>query len=139
MGKITNKASVGTYSPKSEMIRTRKANDIATVAHEIGHHLEKTLFGEIGSEETTAYYDELKSMATVPKTPMKEHIAAEGFAEFIAKYIADPAQAKEQAPKFYEFFEKALSAKDPQMQKALLAAREKVKTWAEQGAYSPRR
>jgi hypothetical protein len=117
------------------MIRLRKANDIATAAHEIGHHLEKTLFGETASGKLGEYNDELLKIATKPKgSPTKAAIEAEGFAEFIAKYVANPEEAKKAAPKFYKFFEKEIAAKDPEMHAVLLNAREKVRLWAEQPA-----
>jgi hypothetical protein len=115
------------------MIRLRKANDIATAAHEIGHHLEKTLFGETASGKLGEYGDELSKIATKPKgSPTKAAIEAEGFAEFIAKYVANPEEARKAAPKFYKFFEKEIAAKDPEMHAVLLNAREKVRLWAEQ-------
>lgn len=133
LGKITGSKNVlGQYYPKAEMIRIRKANDLAVVAHEIGHHLEKVLFGEMGSGKVTAFYDELKDIATKAKSKNKAAVAAEGFAEFIAKYVVNPEEAKAKAPKFYDFFEKELPAKDPEMFKALMSAREQTRLWAEQ-------
>lgn len=133
LGKITGSKNVlGQYYPKAEMIRIRKANDLAVVAHEIGHHLEKVLFGKIGSGKVTAFYDELKDIATKAKSKNKAAVAAEGFAEFVAKYVVNPEEAKAKAPKFYDFFEKELPAKDPEMFKALMSAREQTRLWAEQ-------
>ena len=48
-GKIKGTSNVlGQYYPDKEMIRVRYANDIETLSHEVGHHLEKIMFGDIG-------------------------------------------------------------------------------------------
>jgi hypothetical protein len=136
LGKIRGGKKVAAqYYMFSEMIRLRKANDIASAAHEIGHHLEKTLFGKVGSGALSEYSEELSKIATKPRgSATAAAIEAEGFAEFIAKYVANPEEARKTAPKFYEFFEKTMSEKDPETHKALLSAREKVQRWAEQPA-----
>lgn len=129
------KNTAGLYYPKAEMIRIKKANDLTTVAHEIGHYLEKKLFGEVASSEVTAYYNELAPLATKPKgRPSKNKVAAEGFAEFIAKYVANPEEAQRKAPSFYKFFDREIASKDPQMHEALLIAREETAKWAKQPA-----
>lgn len=127
--------AAGLFYPKEEMIRVKKANDLTTVAHEIGHYLEKSLFGKVGSKEISEYHGELSKLATKPRgNPSKNKVAAEGFAEFIASYVADPQKARESAPRFYAFFEKELAAKDPQMREALQRAREETDKWARQPA-----
>ncbi len=127
--------AAGLFYPKEEMIRIKKANDLTTVAHEIGHYLEKSLFGKVGSKEISEYHGELSKLATKPRgNPSKSKVAAEGFAEFIASYVADPKKAQDAAPRFYAFFEKEIAAKDPQMRDALLRAREETAKWAKQPA-----
>lgn len=127
--------AAGLFYPKEEMIRVKKANDLTTVAHEIGHYLEKSLFGKVGSKEISEYHGELSKLATKPRgNPSKNKVAAEGFAEFITSYVADPQKARESAPRFYAFFEKELAAKDPQMREALQRAREETDKWARQPA-----
>lgn len=137
LGKVGVRGAEGVYKPKAEAIRIKNANDITTLAHEIGHHYEKLTFGRTASAGIAKYYDELSRIATRPAgKPNANRIAAEGFAEFIAKYIVNPAQAKEVAPKFYEVFEKEIAPRAPELHKAMLAAREDVaKYYAQPLAY----
>lgn len=127
LGKVGVRGAEGVYKPKAEAIRIKNANDITTLAHEIGHHYEKLTFGRTASAGIAKYYDELSRIATRPAgKPNANKIAAEGFAEFIAKYIVNPKQAKEVAPNFYEVFEKEIAPRAPELHKAMLTAREDV-------------
>lgn len=133
LGKMAQRKSVqGVYYYKQEMIRTRKANDLETVSHEIGHHLEKVLFGKVVSKE-------LKKFPELGEIPKKTKVGAnektrfaEGFAEFISNYVVDPTRAKQLAPQFFDYFEKEVSVKAPEMFKALKNAQEQTKLYAEQ-------
>ncbi|KAF5057974.1 Large polyvalent protein associated domain 38 [anaerobic digester metagenome] len=122
----------GIYKVTPEVIRTRTANDVATVVHEAGHHIQKQLFGDISAAPLRAYRDELAPIATQPRAG--QSALPEGFAEFVAKYVVNPDEAKAVAPRFYEHFEKTLSDRAPEFGTALLNAREAVKRWAEQPA-----
>lgn len=122
----------GIYKVTPEVIRTRTANDVATVVHEAGHHIQKQLFGDISAAPLRAYRDELAPIATQPRAG--QSALPEGLAEFVAKYVVNPDEAKAVAPRFYEHFEKTLSDRAPEFGTALLNAREAVKRWAEQPA-----
>lgn len=122
----------GIYKVTPEVIRTRTANDVATVVHEAGHHIQKQLFGDLSAAPLRAYRDELAPIATQPRAG--QSALPEGFAEFVAKYVVNPDEAKAVAPRFYEHFEKTLSERAPEFGTALLNAREAVKRWAEQPA-----
>lgn len=122
----------GIYKITPEVIRTRTANDVATVVHEAGHHIQKQLFGDISATPLRAYRDELAPIATQPRAG--QSALPEGFAEFVAKYVVNPDEAKAVAPRFYEHFEKTLSDRAPEFGTALLNAREAVKRWADQPA-----
>ena len=122
----------GIYKVTPEVIRTRTANDVATVVHEAGHHIQKQLFGDISAAPLRAYRDELAPIATQPRAG--QSALPEGFAEFVAKYVVNPDEAKAVAPRFYEHFEKTLSERAPEFGMALLNAREAVKRWADQPA-----
>jgi len=131
MGPSGRKAE-GIYKITPEVIRTRTANDVATVVHEAGHHIQKQLFGDISAAPLRAFRDELAPIATKPRSG--QSALPEGFAEFVAKYVVDPKDALESAPRFYEHFEKLLVDRAPDFGKALLNAREAVKRWADQPA-----
>lgn len=122
----------GIYKVTPEVIRTRTANDVATVVHEAGHHIQKQLFGDISASPLRAFRDELAPIATQPRAG--QSALPEGFAEFVAKYVVNPDEAKAVAPRFYEHFEKTLSERAPEFGTALLNAREAVKRWADQPA-----
>ncbi|MDR2050538.1 MAG: hypothetical protein LBQ63_02040 [Deltaproteobacteria bacterium] len=131
IGKFRDKAH-GIYKVGPEVIRLKVANNIATAAHEVGHHLQKTLFGEISDKPLAPFSHELAPMATKPKAGQSS--LPEGFAEFVAKYVVDPKEALERAPRFYEHFENKIISKAPELGTALLNAREAVRRWAEQPA-----
>ena len=122
----------GIYKITPEVIRTRTANDVATVVHEAGHHIQKQLFDDISDAPLRAFRDELAPIATQPRAG--QSALPEGFAEFVAKYVVNPDEAKAVAPRFYEHFENLLVDRAPDFGKALLSARDAVKRWAEQPA-----
>lgn len=127
LGKVGVRKAVGVYKPKAEVIRIRQAKDLTTLGHELAHHFEKVVFGRVGSKEISNHYDELSKIATRPAgKPNKNTIAAEGFAEFVSKYLVNPKQAKEVAPKFYEVFEKDIGPKLPEVFKAIKDARKDI-------------
>lgn len=133
MGKIRGRKSVqGQYYPKEEMIRLRMPNDIRTLSHEIGHHLEKIVFGGLGSKESLLFKNELNKIASTPRKKTEKALAAEGFAEFVADYVVNPALAKEAAPKFYQYFEKKMSSDAPGSFQMLQDAQETMRMWREQ-------
>jgi hypothetical protein len=62
-GKFRERA-LGIYKEKPEVVRVKAANNIATIVHEAGHHIQKKLFGEIGPEPLKAFETELRGIAT---------------------------------------------------------------------------
>lgn len=125
--------ALGIYKVKPEVIRTRLANNVAVVAHEVGHHLQKTVLGGIEEGPLEPWRAELAAMATPDRLGRKNSLT-EGFAEFIAKYVANPEQARQMAPRFLEHFEAEMDKKAPQIKAVLLDAREMVRRWSEQPA-----
>ncbi|MBO4538640.1 MAG: hypothetical protein J5781_00070 [Clostridia bacterium] len=135
MGKVTGGKNVlGKYYPKEEMIRTRFANDIEVVAHEAGHHIEKIVFGGIGSKEALPFYEELSKIATKPRKDTKRLKNAEGVAEFVSAYVVNPEYAKKSCPKFFEEFEAKMKTNAPELLDMLNESQEIVRRWVEQPA-----
>ncbi|MBQ9536638.1 MAG: hypothetical protein IJU79_02490, partial [Desulfovibrionaceae bacterium] len=132
VGKLGNvgKGVLGIFKEKPEVIRTKVANDITTVVHEAGHAIQKALFGQIDDTPLQPFATELLPMATSPGKG--QSALPEGFAEFVAKYVCNPEEAKQMAPQFYAHFEQLLQSKSPEFSNALLNAREVVRKWAEQ-------
>ncbi len=136
VGKLghVGKGVMGWYKARPEIIRTRTADDIRVIAHEIGHHLEKVLFGDVHSKQILPYLKELSKIATRPGgKAVPETIAAEGFAEFLARYITAPELARRDAPKFFTEFEQRLEKSAP-IRDVLRQAQEDVRLWREQPA-----
>ena len=131
IGKFRDKAR-GIYKIGPEVIRLKAANNIAIAAHEIGHHLQKLLFGDISDAPLEPFRAELEPIATKPKAG--QDVLPEGFAEFVAKYAVNPVEARNLAPNFYAHFEQHLAQATPELGKALLDARAGVERWARQPA-----
>jgi len=134
-GRFIGKA-LGIFKPRSEVVRTKYANDIEVIAHEVGHALHKFLWPEtmtkkgLASSPFQAFSYELDKIATTPKKGQSN--TAEGWAEFVRLYITDVAQAQRRAPDFFNYFEAQLDLKAPEVKEILLEARAKYKKYMEQ-------
>jgi hypothetical protein len=89
--------------------RTKISNDIDIISHEAGHHLERTLGGELRLI-MLANQAELTPLATAMGSPLSE-----GFAEFFRRYVTNPSMAASRAPGFFRDFEDLLDGNHPQM------------------------
>lgn len=133
-GRFRLAKTLGIYKSRGEVIRTRVANDLPTIAHEVGHHLQKLFFqNKRGALKDSSipkeFRAELKPLAY--KGAKKQ--AVEGYAEFVRMYLTGPEKAKQAAPTFYQFFEAKLS-EYPNIQKALSKAQSNIRLWREQPA-----
>ena len=133
------RSALGIFKVGPEVIRTRFAHDIEVISHEIGHALHKFLWpeartsgGGLAAGPLRAFQDELIPIATKPRAGGSKN--AEGFAEFIRRYVVNPDEAKRVAPKFFKFFEEELDEKSPDSKAILLKARADYKRWLEQPA-----
>jgi hypothetical protein len=101
----------GIYKVKPEVIRLKSANDIYTLAHEVGHHLDNKL-GLGGLSKVNAQFnDELLTLgrATSRSSYSPAQVRAEGVAEFMRYYLLDPEQARKLAPNYFNAFETRIS------------------------------
>ena len=134
VGRFREKA-LGIYKPKAEVVRTKEALDIPVVAHEVGHHINKVLYGGPGGklnwEPLKAFKDELEPIATKPRKGQSP--LPEGFAEFVRLVLTRPGEAIDKAPRFHAEFQKQLAGQ-PELQAVLLNAREQIKRYTEQPA-----
>ena len=130
---------IGIYKVRPEAIRTKLAQDIPVVAHEIGHHINKILWGSytrktgerLDWRPLTPYRAELKAIATKPRAG--QSYLPEGFAEFIRMYLTNPAEAQARAPRFSNFFERELQGA-ADLRATLEQARTDIRRWVEQPA-----
>lgn len=116
IGKFRQRAR-GIYKVKPQVIRLKKANDIETAMHEVGHHLQKLL----GMEKVPK---DVKDMAY----PGAADVGKEGFAEFVRVYVTEPDKARNGAPQFYKDFEATLE-QAPSVQDILIDVRKAWHEW----------
>jgi len=138
-GKIRSApGTLGIFKVKPEVIRSKLANDIETIAHEIGHALQKFIWPEARNRKGLtgapfkAYEDELLPLATRARAGVNP--TTEGFAEFVRRYVTNEQQARQVAPRTYAWFESVLSEKAPEAREILLQARQEYDRWLKQPA-----
>lgn len=95
----------------------RFGGDIPTIAHELGHLLDENhgILKNL-SEGSSPYDAELEGFAehsiNITDDTSLDTVRAEGEAEFTLAYLINPQEAKRRAPKFYEYFESEIPAKN---------------------------
>lgn len=141
-GRMGRVKARGFFRVAPEVIRVKTANSIATAAHEVGHALEKHVFGwEKGGPwvkpiASKAMQDELVKLgrALYGDTRPAAGYKREGFAEFIRLFVADHAKAAKDAPQFTAWFESEFAKAQPEVMTELLETRRLVTRWGEQGS-----
>ena len=88
LGRISKPKALGIYKPKAEVARLRQAGDIPVAMHEVGHHLNKLMYGGTEGNLNTAALEEYSSELGKIATPGPTKI--EGFAEFVRLYLTEP-------------------------------------------------
>jgi hypothetical protein len=133
-GRFRQKA-LGIFKIRENVIRTGKANNLPTIAHEVGHALQKMLWpeartgrGDLSSKAfPKEYWGELSPLAY----PGAKKKMTEGYAEFIRLYLTDPSQARAKAPTFFNFFESKLNG-HPQIKTVLAKSQKDIALWIDQ-------
>ncbi|OXM17313.1 hypothetical protein CGZ75_12120 [Paenibacillus herberti] len=130
---VSRKKVLGLYKVRPEVIRTGYAEDLDTMAHEVGHHFDK----KFNLKQNRQLEQELLNMMDqVAVHDYKQYPRSEwfdeGIAEFFRVYLADPAQAKQLAPQFGAFLNSTMPAK---MQRGLVRVQRDMQTWLQQGDY----
>ena len=110
-----------------EVIRTRDYGDLETLAHETGHHLDK----KFGLNDPK-FDDELMKLGshTSGQNYTPEQIRQEGMAEFMRRYLLNPAMAEQESTCIYEAFSKYHSGR---CTKGIEKVQEDAQIWANQG------
>ena len=131
IGRIGTKKALGIYKPKAEVIRLRQAKEISVAMHEVGHHLNKLIYGgaegKLNTKPLMEFKDELSKIAT------KGESMTEGFAEFVRLYLTSPGEAMDVAPRFHAAFEKKM-AEMPELKDILIGTRKQIRLYLEQPA-----
>ncbi|GEM_PF-2936256 len=109
--KFNKRKAVGFYKVLPEVIRTKFDNDLGTVTHELGHHLDKQY--QFSTNHPKYITNMVEKMSPEFKKSYSEsEYSGEAIAEFIRYYMTDTATAKEFAGSFYDVFQKELSQLD---------------------------
>ncbi|AEA14336.1 MULTISPECIES: LPD38 domain-containing protein [Bacillus] len=124
---VGDDAVSGIYKNSPEVIRTRDYGDLETLAHETGHHLDK----KFGLNDPK-FDDELMKLGshTSGQNYTPEQIRQEGMAEFMRRYLLNPAMAEQEAPAFMKHFQNTIPE---DVQKGLKKVQEDAQIWANQG------
>lgn len=128
------KGARGQFDTLSHVIRTQNFAEPRVIAHELGHFLDErfqfstahAFSGELlhlVKDRFENSYDDLDVSGKM----------GEGFAEFFHDYVTDRAQARRNAPKFYDYFEKQLH-QDPKLTGAVNKLTKVMYQWNHQGA-----
>lgn len=135
-GGVTRKLA-GAHNQKTGGTRLADLSDIATLVHEHGHALEKTLFPDKFASLPDQAWSELrtKGEGLYPDKAPSQGYEAEGFAEYLNEYVTDPQKAVADAPEFTKVFEARLK-QAPEIAGPILRAREQAKIRNEAGAES---
>ena len=114
---------VDSYNVDSKTIRTKFKNDLPSISHALGYHIDTQLqivdkvigqtdrVRELNGEGVGEYETELLRLAPDSITDSRKKVQ-EGFAEFIRTYLVSKALAMESAPIFYSYFEQQLSGNE---------------------------
>ncbi|KKM59942.1 hypothetical protein LCGC14_1546830, partial [marine sediment metagenome] len=123
------KRPAGIYKPMAEVVRTQGefAGHLGVVAHEVGHHLDKTTDALKGISDGAT--GELKNL----DYDKKKRRVSEGFPEFMRLYWTDPAKAQAEAPEFFKHFTAFLAA-NPDVMAKVGQTSGLIKQWQDQGA-----
>jgi GGDEF domain-containing protein len=141
VGRLGTKRARGWFNVKTEMIRINSADNIPTAAHEMGHALEKLVYGwdkggpwkqPLVSAKIQAELLALGKALYGNTTPVGGY-KREGWAEFMRLYLTTD-QAASKAPTLAKWFEDEFSSKHPDVKKAIIRARELAERWRMQGA-----
>ena len=108
-GKVTDHRASGIYKERAEAIRTRIANNLPTIFHELGHHLDKLY--KLSKLDSVKKLRKSVSQEYLDQYPDKEK-NGEAVAEFVRTYLKNTNEAKDLCPEFYNDFVKTLSKDD---------------------------
>lgn len=131
----TEKSARGQFNTLSHVIRTQNFAEPRVIAHELGHFLDERFH----FSEAPEYAGELLHLVNdrfgkggYSDLDMAGRLG-EGFAEFFHDYVTDRAQARRNAPEFYNYFEQKLH-QDPKLTGATNKLTKVMYQWNHQGA-----
>lgn len=103
---------LGIYNSGTGVVRVREIADLEVVAHEAGHAIEKKA-GQDLTNLTNTHGTELAPLVSNPAAYAPALHVKEGFAEWIRRYIGNPAHARQIAPNFASAFDRFMRDNHP--------------------------
>lgn len=113
------KDTLGIFKSKSGVVRVREVPDFEVVAHEAGHYIEARVGQELTDMIEHFGPTELSKLVSNPAAYEPAQFAKEGFAEYIRRYMGNPAFAQAQAPAFTTAFRDMMNTRAPQVLRAI--------------------
>jgi len=140
LGRFRKKAR-GIFKVAAEVIRLRIANNLPTAAHEMGHALEKAIFGYVHGESPWKNRPPKmrRELLKLGKDLYKKKVPEggyprEGFAEFIRLELSTDIEAAQRAPYTHKWFVQEFLKDNPKVEEAFNAAKSAVTKWRLQGS-----
>lgn len=131
----TVKGARGQFDTLSHVIRTQNFAEPRVIAHELGHFLDERFHFSEAPEyagELLHLVDDRFGKGGYSDLDMAGRLG-EGFAEFFHDYVTDRTQARRNAPRFYDYFEKQLH-QDPKLTGATNKLTKIMYQWNHQGS-----
>lgn len=113
--------TLGTFNTGTGVVRVREVPDFEVVAHEAGHALEVKIGSRL-TDLTNQFGNELAPLVSNPQAYDPSLWVKEGFAEFIRRYLGNPAHAQQVAPGFTNAFRATMRDIAPDIMNSLDAA-----------------
>lgn len=111
-GHIRGAGVRGQYDRRSHGIRSRIANDLPTIAHELGHHFDNTYGLQDGM--TASMKQELldKLDPNLANKYSKKKLLGEGIAEYVRKFLQNREVVAIDYPEFHKYFMQQFTGQD---------------------------
>lgn len=124
----------GMYYPFQQIVRMQRWGDLSTMAHEIMHHVDKTLGKELGNTWKTDMFSptaqlELKNL----DYDQKKKRIHEGLAEYMRYYLTTN-EAPNVAPMFHREFTENILSNRPELAGKFNELKRMMDVWQKQGA-----
>jgi|GEM_PF-1317947 len=136
------KKARGIFKVLAEVIRLRVANNLPTAAHEMGHALDKAVFGYLRGSKS--HWETRPPVVRAELVKMGKDLykskhpeggyKREGFAEFIRLELTTDIEAARKAPQTHRWFVKEFLKDNPKIADAFNEAKSAVTKWRLQGA-----
>ncbi len=136
-GRATHRSRrAGFYIEHDRLIRVMTANDISTVAHEIGHHIERLIWGKGAdlSVKGRVHFKRFQKELADLDYDQSERRTLEGFAEYLRHYLTGTDDAVRLAPKFHKYFTEEVLPRQPKIKAVLDEAVNDIRLYREQGS-----